>query len=171
MESVRLVFTIAAQFNMKLKQFDITVQQTVSLSTTEAELKAACQGIKESVWLQQSLSELLSRQLPITQHIDNQAAIKIIDNETISTRTKHLDIQYKYILETRRSNNITTKYVNTDQQLADILTKTLSKTKFVSMRNQILWLVSILAIAMNVSYAQVLKQESSILWKRTDKIV
>lgn len=88
-------------------------QKTLSLSTTESELKAACLGIRESVWLQQCVSELLVVKVPINLWIDNISTLYVIDNETTNGRTKHIDIEYKYILETTRTQDIAPKYIST----------------------------------------------------------
>lgn len=83
-------------------------QPTISVSTTEAELVAACHAIKETIWLKQFLVELRCEISPVKLYIDNQAALKIIDNEIISPRTKHLDIKYKFTIEARKMHDIKT---------------------------------------------------------------
>lgn len=155
---------------MALPSFGSHRDNRLSLSTTEAELKAACQTIKESVWLQQSIRELIDIVLPITMYVDNQAAIKMIENEIISARKKHLDISYKYLLETRKAHNISTQYISTDLQVADIMTKPLAKTRFSTMKNLIIWSLALMCV-ISVSGNQLLRQESSVIWKKTNKLI
>lgn len=42
-------------------------------------------------------------------------------------RTKHIDIRYHFVLEGEQNGAIVLKYVVTDEMIADILTKPLSK--------------------------------------------
>lgn len=146
-------------------------QPTISVSTTEAELVAACYAIKETIWLQQCLVELKCQFKPVTLYVDNQAALKIVDNEIISSRTKHLDIKYKFILESRKMHKIQTEFVGSDDQLADILTIPLPRCKFLSLRTLLVAPLALITILLNLSHQELLKQESSILWLKTDKVI
>ncbi|XP_037826813.1 secreted RxLR effector protein 161-like [Lucilia sericata] len=54
-------------------------QQTIALSTTEAEYIAACESVKELIWVQRLLNDLLGDdvQVPVL-NLDNQSAIKLV---------------------------------------------------------------------------------------------
>ena len=54
---------------------------------------------------------------------DNQGSLFIADHNTSHNRTKHIDIQYHFIREHVRNKDIKLEYINTKEQLADILTK------------------------------------------------
>lgn len=110
-------------------------QQTVALSTTEAEFMAACAATKEAIWLRQLLQEISEyKQQCVIINIDNQSAINVIKNSEFHKRCKHIDIRYNFIKEKYHENVISLNYVNTNYQYADIFTKALSKDKFISMR-------------------------------------
>ena len=61
---------------------------------------------------------------------DSQSAIQLAKNPEYHARTKHIDIQYHYVRDNILSGFINLKYIPTDQQLADGLTKSLDYTKF-----------------------------------------
>ena len=101
-------------------------QQSVSTSTTESEYIAACQGVKELIWLKHLVVELKPDQIIKAKFfMDNQSAIKLIKNPVFHKRTKHIDVQYHFIREKFEEKEFELEYVNTDEQIADILTKAL----------------------------------------------
>lgn len=105
-------------------------QQSVSTSTTESEYVAACQAIKELIWLKSLITELNPRETSAAKfYMDNQSAIRLIKNPVYHKRTKHIDIQYHFIREKYQDNQFSLEYVSTDEQIADILTKALHKNR------------------------------------------
>lgn len=112
-----------------------TRQKTVALSTTEAECMAACEGSKECIWLRQLLADVGYKQMEATQlNIDNQAAIRLLNNPELHHRTKHIDIRLHFIRELKENETIFVKYVDTKQQKADLFTKPLNNQ---SLKNNI----------------------------------
>lgn len=113
-------------------------QQTISLSTTEAEYIAASEAAREATWLTVLKRELMPEfQGAITLCVDNQSAIKIMKNPELHRRTKHIDVKYHFIRSKVQDGMIEIKYVPTADQLADIFTKGLTKEKFQYLRTQI----------------------------------
>jgi hypothetical protein len=107
-------------------------QKTVALSTTEAECMAACEGVKECLWIRQLLKDVgCCNNFPTTINVDNQGAINLIQNSVLHHNTKHIDIRLKFVREQIQSETCSLKYVNTEFQRADVLTKPLSKARFV----------------------------------------
>jgi len=113
-------------------------QRTVSLSTTEAEYIAACEAVKEAIWLKQLLKDSQNPCLnPIIVNVDNQSTIKLIRNPEYHKRSKHIDIRYHFVREKYASGDIDVQYVCSRDQLADILTKALSRDVFKNLRAKI----------------------------------
>ena len=61
---------------------------------------------------------------------DNQSAIRLADNANPTVRSKHIDLQYKYVNEKVAEAKVKLKYISTKQQLAGGFTKALPKDKF-----------------------------------------
>ncbi|GBP77063.1 Retrovirus-related Pol polyprotein from transposon TNT 1-94 [Eumeta japonica] len=75
-------------------------QQSIALSTTEAEFMAACSAAKEALWIKRLLLDISAyNQDSISLNIDNQSAISVIKNMDFHKRCKHIDVKYKFIQE------------------------------------------------------------------------
>ncbi|KAL0902482.1 hypothetical protein ABMA27_000340 [Loxostege sticticalis] len=85
-------------------------QQSVSISTTEAEIVAASEGARELVWLQ--------RIFP---------AIRLAHNPEFHKRTKHIRIRHFFVRETVQECLVDVKKTSCMDQLADIFIKAVPK--------------------------------------------
>jgi hypothetical protein len=95
-----------------------------ALSSCEAEIIAMTEAIKECVWLRSFLSELgIKFTDPIKLYIDNESAKALSLNPVNHSGSKHIDLRYKYILEIVSSGFIEPIYVKTQDNIADIFTK------------------------------------------------
>jgi len=80
----------------------------------------------ELVWLRQLLQELkMGGVEPMTLICDNQVALHIASNAVFHETTKHIEKDYHFIREKIESGYITTSFVNSKDQLAEIFTKSL----------------------------------------------
>jgi hypothetical protein len=108
-----------------------TTQRSVALSSCEAEFYALADVVKELLWLKQFLTELgVPIDGPIVVGIDNQAAIALAQNPVSHQRTKHIDIRYFFLREHIEAGTIKLQYVNTKDNVADLLTKNVSVNVF-----------------------------------------
>lgn len=113
-------------------------QPSVSLSTTEAEYKAAAMAAQECTWLMQLLKDLYqSTDEPVLLHCDNQSTIRLAENPIFHARTKHVEVQYHFVREKVLEGDIEMKYIQTNDQVADLFTKGLTVTKFEDFRRQL----------------------------------
>jgi hypothetical protein len=114
-------------------------QPTVALSTAEAEYMAISATIQEVNWISQLLSELdLNVKSTAKLFCDNQAAIAISTNDINHSRTKHIDIRHHYIRDAIKNKQIDLAWISTDKQMADILTKPLSRIQFSKHRDTLM---------------------------------
>jgi hypothetical protein len=113
-------------------------QPIVALSTCEAEYIGQTQATKEAVWLRVLLDQITytDEEEPQATIIygDNQGALALAKNPEFHARTKHIDIQWHFVREKVADGTVQLKYIPTDQQVADILTKPLPKDKFLQYR-------------------------------------
>lgn len=110
-------------------------QQCVSLSTTEAEFVAASEAARETVWLSRLFGEMTSCQdVPILL-VDNMSAIKLSKNPELHKRSKHIDVRFRYVRERIHEGDLAIQHVCSDEEAADILTKPISRVKFVRFRS------------------------------------
>ena len=108
-------------------------QPTVALSSCEAKYIGQTQATKEAVWLRGLLDQLnpsAKCSQAVIIYCDNQGAMALAKNPQFHARTKHIAIQHHYVREQVAANTVALEYVPTDQQVADGLTKALSKDKF-----------------------------------------
>ena len=70
-------------------------QPTVSLSTTEAEYKAAALTALESTWLMQLMKDLYQPiDYAVPLYCDNQSAISLVENPVFHIRNRHMEVHY-----------------------------------------------------------------------------
>ncbi len=109
-------------------------QASVALSTSEAEYVALSLATQEAIWLRRLLTEIGVPSGPVMVMEDNQGAIAIARNPIAHSRTKHIDIRYHYIREALQDDVISLQYCPTNEMIADLLTKPLSKPQFERLR-------------------------------------
>ncbi|KAG7533591.1 Reverse transcriptase RNA-dependent DNA polymerase [Arabidopsis thaliana x Arabidopsis arenosa] len=111
-------------------------QETVALSSCEAEFMAATEAAKQAVWLQELLQEVtgkLSTRVLIL--IDNKSAIALTKNPVFHGRSKHIHKRYHFIRECIQNELVEVEQIPGEEQKADILTKALGRIKFKEMRD------------------------------------
>ena len=99
-------------------------QQTVALSTCEAEYMAASAAVQEAKFLLQLLSDFRVLEIQSSLlYVDNQGTLALAKNPVQHQRSKHIDIRYHFIRNEVLSGTIKLAYIPTDLNLADIFTK------------------------------------------------
>ena len=103
-------------------------QSTVALLSTEAKYMAATATMKEAIWLWTLFHKLDAISLNLmTLQIDNQSAISLVKNAVFHDHTKHIPIHHHFIRKKIKSKEITVEYILTMDQVADMLTKGLTR--------------------------------------------
>lgn len=106
-------------------------QQTVALSSTEAEYMALGDAVKEVLWLTQLLKHVgLSINKPPVIFEDNEGCKMLSTHPVHHQRTKHIDIRHHFIRDHIANNDFELVSINTENMLADMLTKNLGRIKF-----------------------------------------
>lgn len=111
-------------------------QCVVALSSCESEYIALSLCITECLFLGQLLQDICYPVYPIYVYEDNQASIKMA--HTYETkRSKHIDIKHHFVKDLVNQGRVIVKYVPSNEQLADLMTKALPETKFIYFRENI----------------------------------
>lgn len=100
------------------------LQQVVALSPTEAEYIAITEGIKEVLWLHGLIVELEVQDTTLRLLCDSQSAVHLTKNHVIHERTKHVDVKFYFVKEVVARGEVAVEKVRTDDNAADMLTKT-----------------------------------------------
>jgi hypothetical protein len=113
-------------------------QKSVALSSCEAEYMAASAASYQAVWLSRLLGEVIGEEPKnIKLLVDNQSAIALCKNPVHHERSKHIDIRFHFIRKYIEDGKVEVDHVRTEEQLVDILTKSLGRVKFVELRQQL----------------------------------
>ena len=116
-------------------------QATVALSSCESEYIAMTHASQEALYLSQLLSDFVptrsfrptviksSGDAAVRINADNQGAIRLSKNPVHHNRSKHFDIKYHFIRDSIATKKIDTVYVQSADNVADLMTKPFSKVK------------------------------------------
>ena len=114
-------------------------QQTVALSSCEAEIVAASEAAKEAISLSRLAREFgLLDDEPIDLHLDNTGAIDVAYNPEHHTRMKHVERRHFFVREAVENHLLRVPFVRTDKNLADFFTKPLTAAVFFPLRDKIM---------------------------------
>ena len=116
-------------------------QDTVTTSTTEAELLALSQVAKEAIYISRLLKEL-GIKLPsptIIIQCDNKQTIRLVTEEVskLQTKLRHVDIHNHWLRQEVSAGTITVEYARSDEMIADGLTKVLPANKWNRLLDQL----------------------------------
>jgi hypothetical protein len=117
-------------------------QNSVALSTAEAEYIAAGHCSVQLLWMRQTFRDYVYKLGKVPLLCDTESAIRMADNPVEHSRTKHIDIRYHFLWDHQQKGDIEIAYVNTQNQLADIFTKPLDEKTFSKLRNELVILDS-----------------------------
>ncbi|KAH9673511.1 Integrase catalytic domain-containing protein [Citrus sinensis] len=112
-------------------------QNSVALSTTEAEYIAAGSCCAQALWMKQTLRDygINLEQIPIK--CDNTSAINLSKNPIQHSRTKHIEIRHHFLRDHVQKRDIALEFISTEKQLADIFTKPLCEEQFSKIRHEL----------------------------------
>ena len=114
-------------------------QGSTTLSSTEAEYVALSQCACELKFLSMLLKEMKVRlKLPIMLREDNTGAIFLTSNDVMSQRTKHIDTRHHFVREMIANGEVSVKYIRSEMNPADMMTKNLGSEKFLMFSEMIL---------------------------------
>ncbi|CAL9001162.1 unnamed protein product [Prunus brigantina] len=113
-------------------------QPIVTLSTTEAEFIAAASCACQVVWLRRIFEMLGKKQdRPTVVHCDSSSAIKLAKNLVMHGCSKHIDVCFHFLHELIKAGTVEMVHCNSQEQIADVMTKPLKLDAFVKLRSML----------------------------------
>jgi hypothetical protein len=114
-------------------------QKLVALSSTDAELIALVEFLKQAIWMRNLIQEIALTPLqPIIVEQDNDSAIIMVTDVSKYRRSKHMLVKISYARTMVKSGKLIILYVPTENLTADILTKPLHGSAFFKFRDVLL---------------------------------
>lgn len=112
-------------------------QKSVSRSSTEAEYRAIANTTSELLWVRNLLQELgITVDTPVLW-CDNIGATSLTVNPLHHSRMKHVQIDVHFVRDRVACKELNVRYLSSNDQIADILTKPLAKNRFVFLRDKL----------------------------------
>ena len=107
-------------------------QNTVAISTVEAEYLSATDATKQAMYHRMLLWELGSLDLaePTVIRSDNQRCIALTENPVHHERTKHFDIRHHFVRQKVQEGKVELIYLPTNKIVADMMTNVLPRVLF-----------------------------------------
>ena len=121
----------------KLVSWSSKKQNSVALSTAEAEYVSIGNCCAQVLWIKQQLNDYGINFKTVPIKCDNTSAINLTKNPVHHSRSKHIEIRHHFIRDHVNNGDIYVEYVPTENQFADIFTKPLEKVKFEFIRNEL----------------------------------
>jgi hypothetical protein len=121
---------------------EIGLQQ---LSSTATEYVGQSEASREALSLRNTTQEVLTQTLtekersePTVIQADNQGAINLANNPIAHARHKHTSLKFHFVRELVRRNLVRFEWISTEDNIADIMTKPLSKLQFRKLRYKLM---------------------------------
>ena len=112
-------------------------QNSVSLSTTEAEYVAVGSCYAQILWMRKLFHDYGIPQDTMCMFCDNTSAINFSKYQVQHLKSKHIEIRYHFIRDLVEEKIMCLEFINTDNQKADIFTKRLDGSRFESLHKTI----------------------------------
>ncbi|GAV72607.1 hypothetical protein CFOL_v3_16095 [Cephalotus follicularis] len=112
-------------------------QNSVALSTTEAEYVAVGSCCAKVLWLKQQLCDFGISISNVCIKCDNTSAINLSRNPVQHSKSKHIEIRHHFLRDHVEKGDIFLEYIDTLNQVADIFTKPLDNERFCTLRREL----------------------------------
>ena len=113
-------------------------QKSVAQSSAESEYMALAEIVKETLWYRFWIYEVFGKYICCDIKSDNTAAIDLSQNDSIHSRSKHINIRYHLVRDNVRKERISISWIGTKEQQADVLTKALGPALFTEQCDRLL---------------------------------
>jgi len=113
-------------------------QKCITKASTYAEYVALSEVVSEIKYIRE-LVKIFDIEIkePIKIYEDNSGAINIANNGNFTKNSKHIEIHYHFVHESVKEKLIDVQKIDSNENVADIFTKALSKEKFEKFRSNL----------------------------------
>lgn len=122
-----VVFLLGAPINWASKRQDV-----VATSTLEAEFIALFGSSQECLFLHRLLQDMVKGRFELSVpllYCDNMGALALANDPCAHKRSKHIDVKFRAIQDRVEQKSLSTAYVRTQDNLADLLTKPVARNR------------------------------------------
>ncbi|PNX67789.1 cationic amino acid transporter 1-like protein, partial [Trifolium pratense] len=113
-------------------------ESVVALSSCEAEYIATSLCACQAIWLVNLMEEMTGEDHgSVTMNIDNISAINLAKNPVAHGKSKHIEMRFHYLREQVNNGRLCLQHCKSEEQIADIMTKSVQTELFKRMRNMI----------------------------------
>jgi hypothetical protein len=121
-------------FGKCLVSWQSVKQQVVALFSCETEYIAASTTLTQALWLVRLLDNLLDRDTrAVKLRVDSKSTLALAKNSVFHEWSKHIRVRYHFIRDCLEEGSFKACYINTKEQLIDLLTKPLRRIKFLEL--------------------------------------
>ncbi|PKU81996.1 Retrovirus-related Pol polyprotein from transposon TNT 1-94 [Dendrobium catenatum] len=121
-----------------LISWTVKKQTTVARSSTESEYRSLAALTADIIWLGRLLLDFgILQDKPTEIFCDNTSAIALANNPVFHARTKHIEIDHRFLRDHIQQQHISILPISTIDQTADIFTKSLSTPLFQFLRSKL----------------------------------
>jgi hypothetical protein len=113
-------------------------QKVVPQSSYESEYITAANAMCQALWLARVLAEVQgsTSSTPLLR-VDNKSTIALIKNPVLHGKSEHIEVKYHLVQKSVDNGRIKVEFIWSEEQLSDILTKPLSRVKFLELHIKI----------------------------------
>ena len=112
-------------------------QNSVVLSTAEAEYISPASSCAQILWMKQTLMDFGKSYDHVSIKCDNTSVINLSQNPILHSYAKHIDIRHHFLCDHMQKSDVILEFVCTDKQLADIFTKPLCDERFSTIKREL----------------------------------
>jgi len=113
-------------------------QKIICTSSAESELVSIHSSMQELIFIKQILQELKFVNAPAKLFCDNKPALNMSNKGYNSfSKSRHINVRFFYVTSLIENKQITVHHMSTKDMPSDILTKALSGSRFIYLRNLI----------------------------------
>jgi hypothetical protein len=106
----------------------------VTLSSCEAKYIAVSTASTQALWLVRLLGDLLDRDTRVVElRVENKSTLALVKILVFYERSKYIRVRYHFIRGCLEEGDFKACYINTKDQLADLLTKPFARIKFLKL--------------------------------------